>query len=86
MIPHLKVIKSEAENEKALARVEVLRAAKPGSSEQDELQVWTVLFEQFEDHAYPIATASQRKTKVTAARPNKRSQEAPSSRASSDRT
>jgi len=49
-----KVIKTTAEYERALARVEELFAAKPGTPKGDELELWLLLVETFEDKKFPI--------------------------------
>src|SRR5689334_11579440 len=48
------VIKTEAQHKVALARIEKLFDAKPGTPEGDELELLTVLVEQFEKTAFPI--------------------------------
>lgn len=53
MLP--KVIKSEAEHEAALAYVETLMDAAPGSAAEAELEVWSLLIEKYEDEHFPIA-------------------------------
>ena len=49
-----KVIKTEAEYEAALARVDALMDAPVGSPEEEELELWSVLVERYEDEHYPI--------------------------------
>ncbi|HWQ91292.1 MAG TPA: hypothetical protein VN673_06455 [Clostridia bacterium] len=49
-----KVIKTEGEHEAALKRIEELFRAKPGTPEGDELELLTLLVEQFEKTAFPI--------------------------------
>jgi HTH-type transcriptional regulator / antitoxin HigA len=49
-----KVIKSEADYEAALAAVEELWDAKPGSAEGDALELWSVLIETYEEEHHPI--------------------------------
>ena len=49
-----KVIKSEAEYEAALAAVEGLWEAEPGSAEGDALELWSVLIEKYEEEQHPI--------------------------------
>ena len=49
-----KVIKSEADYEAALAHVETLMDAKPGSAKEDELDLWTILIERYEAAYHPI--------------------------------
>jgi HTH-type transcriptional regulator/antitoxin HigA len=48
------VIKTEAQHREALARIEKLFDAKPGTPEGNELELLTVLVEQFEKAAFPI--------------------------------
>jgi HTH-type transcriptional regulator/antitoxin HigA len=49
-----KVLKTEAEYEAALAHVETLMDAEPGSPDEDELEVFAVLIEDYEAAHYPI--------------------------------
>jgi HTH-type transcriptional regulator / antitoxin HigA len=49
-----KVIKTEAEYKKTLARVEEIFDAKPGTAKGDELELLLLLVETYEDTAYPI--------------------------------
>ncbi len=49
-----KVIKTEVEHAEALARLEQLFNAKPGTPEGDEFELLAVLIEQFEKVAFPI--------------------------------
>jgi HTH-type transcriptional regulator/antitoxin HigA len=49
-----KIIKTEAEHAEAMARIEQIFAAKPGTPEGDELELLTMLVEQFEREAFPI--------------------------------
>jgi HTH-type transcriptional regulator/antitoxin HigA len=49
-----KVIKTEAEHRAALARIEELFQARPGTPEGDELELLVMLVEQFEKVAFPI--------------------------------
>lgn len=49
-----KVIKTEREYEAALARVEALWEAAPGTREGDEAELWTLLIENYEKETYPI--------------------------------
>ena len=53
---HLKIIKSPAEHEAALARLMALMDADPreGSREADELDVLAMLIDQYEQHEFPI--------------------------------
>jgi HTH-type transcriptional regulator/antitoxin HigA len=50
-----KVIKSETEHVAALAQVETLMDAAPGSAAEAELEVWSLLIEKYEDEHFPIA-------------------------------
>lgn len=50
-----KVIKNEAEYEAALAHVAELMDAAPGSPEEEELELFALLVEQYEQEHYPIA-------------------------------
>ncbi len=49
-----KIIKSETEYEAALAHVETLMDAEPGSPEEAELELFAMLVEQYEEVHYPI--------------------------------
>lgn len=49
-----KVLKTEAEYEAALAYVETLMDAAPGSPKEDELEVFALLIEAYEREHYPI--------------------------------
>jgi HTH-type transcriptional regulator/antitoxin HigA len=49
-----KIIHSEAEYEQALAYVETLMDAETDSPEEDELEIWTLLIENYEETYYPI--------------------------------
>ena len=49
-----KIIKTEAEHEAALLRVEALMDAKPGSPEEDELELLSMLVEKYEEEHYPV--------------------------------
>ena len=50
-----KVIKTEAEHEAALARVAELMDAQPGSPDEQELELFAMLVEQYEQEHFPIA-------------------------------
>jgi len=50
-----RIIKSEAEYEAVLAYVETLMDAAPGSPEEEELELFALLVEQYEAEHYPIA-------------------------------
>jgi HTH-type transcriptional regulator / antitoxin HigA len=49
-----KLIKSEAEYEAALAHLDTLMSASPGSPEADELELWVHIVETYEDANHPI--------------------------------
>lgn len=49
-----KIIKTETEHAAALARIEKLFTAKPGTPEGDELDLLTMLVDQYETEAFPI--------------------------------
>jgi HTH-type transcriptional regulator / antitoxin HigA len=51
---HPKVIKTTVEHERALARIDELFAAKPGTPEGDELELLLLLVETYEAKEYPI--------------------------------
>ena len=51
---NLKLIQTEAENEAALARLEEIFDAEPGTPEGDEAELLTALIEIFERKAYPM--------------------------------
>ena len=51
---HPKVIKTTAENERALARIEELFKAKPGTPKGDELELLILLVETYEAKEFPI--------------------------------
>lgn len=50
----IKLIKTEEENEAALARLEEIFDAEPGTPEGDEAELLTALIEMYEQKAYPI--------------------------------
>ena len=50
-----RLIKTEKDNEKALARIDQLMDAEPGTAEMDELELLTALVEMYEDQQYPIS-------------------------------
>ena len=52
--PMPKVIKTEQDHRRALARVGELFAAKPDTSEGDELELWLLLIEKYEDETFPV--------------------------------
>ena len=49
-----KIIKTADEYGKALARVESLMDATPGSAEEEELELWSLLVERYEEENFPI--------------------------------
>jgi HTH-type transcriptional regulator / antitoxin HigA len=49
-----KLIKTELDNQAALARIEALFDARPGTPEGDELELLITLVELYEEQAYPI--------------------------------
>lgn len=49
-----KVIKTKADYEAAMARVEAIFDAKPGTSKGDELELLLLLVENYEEKAFPI--------------------------------
>ena len=49
-----KVIKTEAEHKAALARIDSIFDARPGTAKGDELELLLLLVETFEESAYPI--------------------------------
>jgi HTH-type transcriptional regulator / antitoxin HigA len=49
-----KIIKSDAEHEIALAHVETLMDATPGSKAEAELEIWSFLIEKYEEEHFPI--------------------------------
>ena len=51
---NIKVIKTEAEYEEALERVNALMDATPDSPEEEELEVLVLLIEKYEKEHYPI--------------------------------
>src|SRR5262245_59954139 len=49
-----KVIKTEADYKSALARIEKIFDARPGTAKGDELELLLLLVENYEEKAYPI--------------------------------
>jgi len=49
----IKILKTEAEYDAALERIDALMNAAPGSSEEEELQLLALLGEKYEDENYP---------------------------------
>ena len=52
MIP--RIIKTEKQYEYAMARVEAIFDAKPGTAKGDELELLLMLVEKYEEKAFPI--------------------------------
>jgi len=52
----IKIIKTEEEYEEALARVEALMDAAPGSAQEEELELLALLVEKYEEDHFPIDT------------------------------
>jgi HTH-type transcriptional regulator/antitoxin HigA len=50
-----KPIKSAAAHAAALARVESLMDAAPGSPAETELEVWSILIEKYEEEHFPVS-------------------------------
>ena len=50
-----KIIKTDAELDAALAHVETLMDAAPGSKAEAELELWSLLIEKYEEERFPIA-------------------------------
>ena len=50
-----KIIKTEAEYDAVMARIEEIFDATPGTPEGDELELLAMLAEQYEDSVYPVA-------------------------------
>jgi len=50
-----KVIKTAAEHSAALAHIGRLMDAKKGSSQEAELELWSLLVEKYEEEHFPIA-------------------------------
>ena len=53
-----KLIKTEADHQAALARIEAIFDAKPGTPEGDELDLLSTLVEMYEEKAFPIRLPS----------------------------
>jgi HTH-type transcriptional regulator/antitoxin HigA len=49
-----KILKTAAEHEAALAKVEALMDAPPGSKMEEELELWGLLVEKYEEEHFPI--------------------------------
>ena len=50
----LKITKTEEEYTQALAGVEARMDALPGSAGEDELELWSLLVERYEQEQFPI--------------------------------
>jgi HTH-type transcriptional regulator/antitoxin HigA len=50
----IKILKTEAEYDAALERIDALMNAAPGSSEEEELELLAILVEKYEEEHYPI--------------------------------
>lgn len=53
-----KIIKSSKEHADALARIEKLMDAAPGSPEEEELALWAPLVECYEEKNFPVLAAN----------------------------
>ncbi|MGZ3929925.1 MAG: helix-turn-helix domain-containing protein [Bacteroidia bacterium] len=51
---NIKLIKTEKDYQKALARLEEIFDSRPGTPEGDELDILALLIERYEDEHYPI--------------------------------
>ena len=49
-----KILKTEADYQEALAYVETLMDAEPGSHEEEELELFVHLIEEYEEEHFPI--------------------------------
>lgn len=49
-----KILQTKADHAAALRHVEVLMDATPGSSEEAELELWTLLIENYESKHHPV--------------------------------
>jgi HTH-type transcriptional regulator/antitoxin HigA len=49
-----KVIKNDADHQAALAHLETLMSASPGSPEEEELELFSILIEKYEEEHFPI--------------------------------
>jgi HTH-type transcriptional regulator/antitoxin HigA len=50
----MKIIKTEAEYDAALERIDAVMNAAPGSAEEEELELLAILVEKYEQERYPI--------------------------------
>lgn len=51
---HLKPIKTKKDYEQALGRLELIFDAKKGTKEGDELEILSILINQYEDEYFPV--------------------------------
>lgn len=51
----MRIIKTEQDYRRALSRVEELFAATPGAADGDELELWLLLIEKYEEVEFPVA-------------------------------
>jgi antitoxin component HigA of HigAB toxin-antitoxin module len=49
-----KILRTDDDYQAALARVESLMDAKPGSAKEEELELWSLLVERYEQEHFPI--------------------------------
>lgn len=49
-----KILKTEEEYAAALARVESLMDAKPGTPREEDLELWSLLVERYEEENFPV--------------------------------
>lgn len=50
----IKIIKTEKEHEEALARIDAMMDADPGSTQEEELELLALLVEKYEEEHFPI--------------------------------
>ena len=53
-VMNIKLIKTEKDYEQALERLEEIFDAYPGTSDEDEAEILSILIEKYEDEHYPI--------------------------------
>lgn len=51
----MRIIETDQDYRSALVRVEELFAATPGAAEGDELELWLLLIEKYEEVEFPVA-------------------------------
>ena len=61
-----RVIKNEREHKAALARIDQLMDARPGTPQADELELLATLVEVYEDETFPIDEPDPRSRKTSA--------------------